>query len=191
MAAARPPRGILVVAVQMAAFVLPLPAGFFSVVSVAVAAGGQRRRWWRLWGGAELRRGGAGGGGDRGGEGGDLGTAVLPAGVRRAGGQRRAGLDAGVKRRGRVGALTHHGGINGAVWIIQGAALLQSVAAPLPPSPAPLPPPLLLRRLAGRLLPVSPALSLSPPLALPGRRWAERAHRVPASTRAARPGACT
>lgn len=56
MAAARPPGGVLVVAVQVAALVLPLPTGFLSVVSVAALPRrkrGHRRRW--LWGGAERR----------------------------------------------------------------------------------------------------------------------------------------
>lgn len=80
-AAARPPARVLVVAVQVAALVFPLPAGFLPVVRVA---GGER------------------GQGDGGGERGDLGAAVFPAGIRRAGRQRRAGLHAGVERRGRV-----------------------------------------------------------------------------------------
>lgn len=85
----------------------------------------------------------------------------------------------------------HHGGINGAVWVIQGAAFPQLLAAPLPPSSAPLLPPLLLCRLAATLLPVSAGLSLPPPLTVSRHRRAERAHRVPASSRAARPGART
>lgn len=176
MAAARPPRGVFVVVVQMPALVLPLPTGFLSMVSVATVAGGDRGRQRslrrRLWGGA-MRRGGpgqAGWRGDGGGERGHLGTPVLPAGVG------RAGPNAGVKRGGGLGAVTHHGGINAAVWVIQSAAL-----PPLPPPPAPLPPPLLPCRLTGRLLPVS----------LSQRHRAQRAHRLPASFRAARPGART
>lgn len=57
LAAARPPGGILVVAVQVAALVLPLPSRFVSVVGVAAFAGGERGRWrrlrGRLWGGAQ------------------------------------------------------------------------------------------------------------------------------------------
>lgn len=48
VAAAGPPGGVFVIAVQVAALVLPLPAGFFSVVSVVAIAGGERGSWRRL-----------------------------------------------------------------------------------------------------------------------------------------------